>query len=115
MTASAASSEDDVKSQRPQLYANLRTGGRRISPIRCTADRGIYKGAIPGMLRTLDPHSNFFDPHDMANMRDDQRGHYYGIGMEVSTRNGKDGGHQAVCRIAGVQGGLAAGRHDQPK
>ena len=25
-------------------------------------DKGIYKGAIPGMLRTLDPHSNFFDP-----------------------------------------------------
>ncbi len=27
-----------------------------------TSDKGIYKGAIPGMLRTLDPHSNFFDP-----------------------------------------------------
>src|ERR1035441_3909781 len=25
-------------------------------------DKAIYKGAIPGMLRTLDPHSNFFDP-----------------------------------------------------
>ena len=27
-------------------------------------DKAIYKGAIPGMLRTLDPHSNFFDPKD---------------------------------------------------
>ena len=25
-------------------------------------DKGIYRGAIQGMLRTLDPHSNFFDP-----------------------------------------------------
>ena len=26
-------------------------------------DKAIYHGAIPGMLRTLDPHSNFFHPH----------------------------------------------------
>ena len=25
-------------------------------------DKSIYNGAIPGMLRVLDPHSNFFDP-----------------------------------------------------
>jgi len=25
-------------------------------------DKAIYNGAIPGMLRVLDPHSNFFDP-----------------------------------------------------
>src|SRR5579872_4160048 len=27
-------------------------------------DKAIYRGAIPGMLRTLDPHSNFFDPKE---------------------------------------------------
>src|SRR5580658_10882616 len=27
-----------------------------------SADKAIYQGAIPGMLRTLDPHSSFFDP-----------------------------------------------------
>ena len=26
------------------------------------ADTAIYDGAIPGMLRVLDPHSNFYDP-----------------------------------------------------
>ena len=26
------------------------------------AEKAIYNGAIPGMLRSLDPHSNFFDP-----------------------------------------------------
>ena len=40
-------------------------------------------GAIPGMLRTLDPHSNFFDPKALAQMREDQRGHYYGVGMRI--------------------------------
>ncbi|MBV8906111.1 MAG: S41 family peptidase [Acidobacteriia bacterium] len=53
------------------------------------ADKAIYKGAIPGMLRTLDPHSNFFDPHEYQALRDDQRGHYYGVGMLVGTRNAK--------------------------
>ena len=54
-----------------------------------TSDKGIYKGAIPGMLRTLDPHSNFFDPKDFQSLRDDQSGHYYGVGMQVAPRNGK--------------------------
>jgi len=52
-------------------------------------DKSIYKGAIPEMLRTLDPHSNFFDPKEYAALRDDQRGHYYGVGMMVGPRNGK--------------------------
>jgi len=52
-------------------------------------DKAIYKGAIPGMLRTLDPHSNFFDPHDFEALRDEQKGHYYGVGMTVQGRNGK--------------------------
>jgi carboxyl-terminal processing protease len=53
------------------------------------ADKAIYKGAIPGMLRTLDPHSNFFDPRDYQLLREDQKGHYYGVGMQVGPRNGK--------------------------
>jgi carboxyl-terminal processing protease len=54
-----------------------------------TADKGVYKGSIPGMLRTLDPHSNFFDPKEYRGLRDDQQGHYYGVGMSVGPRNGK--------------------------
>lgn len=50
-------------------------------------DKAIYKGAIPGMLRTLDPHSSFFDPRDFQLLREDQRGAYYGVGMTVSERN----------------------------
>jgi carboxyl-terminal processing protease len=55
-----------------------------------SADKAIYKGAIPGMLRTLDPHSNFYDPRDYQLMREDQKGHYYGVGMQVGPQaNGK--------------------------
>ena len=52
-------------------------------------DKAIYNGAIPGMLRVLDPHSNFFDPKQYALLREDQRGKYYGVGMSVGPRNNK--------------------------
>ncbi len=52
-------------------------------------DKAIYNGAIPGMLRVLDPHSNFFDPKSYALLREDQRGKYYGVGMQVGPRNNK--------------------------
>lgn len=43
-------------------------------------------GAIPGMLRTLDPHSNFFSPKAFQALRDDQEGKYSGVGMYIGTR-----------------------------
>ena len=52
-------------------------------------EKAIYTGAIPGMLRSLDPHSNFFDPKSFALLREEQRGRYYGVGMTVTPRNGK--------------------------
>ena len=48
-----------------------------------SSGQAIYQGAIPGMLRTLDPHSNFFDPKAYALLREGQSGHYYGVGMFV--------------------------------
>jgi carboxyl-terminal processing protease len=48
-------------------------------------------GAIPGMLRTLDPHSTFFDPHAYATLREEQEGKYYGVGMQIVARPGKMG------------------------
>jgi carboxyl-terminal processing protease len=68
-----------------QNYAEPITGDK--------ADIAIYDGAIPGMLRTLDPHSNFYDPKAYAKMREDQRGHYYGVGMVIQQQrdpSGKD-------------------------
>src|ERR1039457_214585 len=47
-------------------------------------DKAIYQGAIPGMLRTLDPHSNFLDPTDYQDMQRKQRAQYFGIGMLIS-------------------------------
>ncbi len=46
-------------------------------------DGAIYSGAIPGMLAKLDPHSTFFDPESFNKMREDQRGSYAGVGMQI--------------------------------
>ncbi len=60
-------------------------------------DKGIFGppgtalGAIPGMLRTLDPHSNFFDPRAFAQLREDQEGRYFGVGMRIGPAPGKMG------------------------
>jgi carboxyl-terminal processing protease len=48
----------------------------------------LYKGAIPGMLRTLDPHSSFFDPKANQLFRENQAGRYYGVGMYIWAPDG---------------------------
>ena len=48
-----------------------------------TPGHTIFKGAIPGMLRTLDPHSQFFDEPAYSQLQEQHRGHYYGVGMTV--------------------------------
>ena len=53
------------------------------------ADKAIYDGAIPGMLHVLDPHSNFYDPKAFAQMREDQSGKYYGVGMTIQPQGSK--------------------------
>jgi len=51
------------------------------------ADRLVY-GSIRGMLGTLDPHSSFFDPHEYAQMRERQEGHYAGLGVTIQSLDG---------------------------
>src|SRR3989454_3399223 len=86
--ASAATDEDSIR-------ASFKTFTKVYSLVEdnfadpVNPDKAIYKGAVPGMLRTLDPHSNFFDPHDFQILREDQKGHYFGVGMTVQPRNGK--------------------------
>jgi carboxyl-terminal processing protease len=54
------------------------------------------QGAIPGMLRTLDPHSNFFDPHSFKLLREQQQGRYFGVGMKIQSVPGKNGKLQTM-------------------
>ena len=51
------------------------------------SDRIVY-GAISGMLQTLDPHSNFMDPQQYAQLRERQEGRYYGLGITIGVVDG---------------------------
>ncbi len=76
------------------LQESVRTFTRVLSIVQqnyaepVDTDHAIYQGALPGMLRVLDPHSNFFDPRQFSLLREEQRGKYYGVGMTVAPRDG---------------------------
>lgn len=48
----------------------------------------LTRAAVSGMLRTLDPHSNFYDKKAFEETRNDQRSQYYGIGASIQQRFG---------------------------
>ena len=49
-----------------------------------SSERLLYQGAIPGMLLTLDPHSNFLDPEEWRDAQRRQSAQYFGVGMELT-------------------------------
>jgi carboxyl-terminal processing protease len=49
----------------------------------------VYKGAIPGMLARLDPHSQFYDPEQFERLREEQQGSYAGVGMQIREFRGQ--------------------------
>src|SRR5207247_9837470 len=55
-------------------------------------DKAIYQGAVPGMLRVLDPHSTFFDSRAFSILREHPLGKSYGVGMVIQPR----GNHTVV-------------------
>jgi carboxyl-terminal processing protease len=51
-------------------------------------DKTLIKGAIDGMLASLDPHSSFLDARDFQNLRTQTDGAYGGLGLTVSMEDG---------------------------
>jgi len=79
----ASSLQDSVKS-----FTSVLSVVQHEYAVPVDTDHAIYDGAIPGMLRVLDPHSTFFDPRQYALLREDQRGKYFGVGMTVGPQDG---------------------------
>ena len=107
----AAQSEADVNASLKkftQVYEAVESNfADKVDP-----DNIVYRGAIPNMLRTLDPHSNFFDPKAYALMREGQSGHYFGVGMYVGAPDGTGDGDVSIPGLAGLPRGSAARRSD---
>ncbi len=43
----------------------------------------VFKSSILGMLRSLDPHSNYYDRAEYEELKTDQRSEYFGIGASI--------------------------------
>jgi carboxyl-terminal processing protease len=79
---SSALATQDEMSQQLRLFSAALAAIDREYVEDVPSDRLVY-GAIDGMLKTLDPHSNFFDPRSYAQMRERQEGKYYGLGIQI--------------------------------
>jgi carboxyl-terminal processing protease len=49
----------------------------------------LTKASVLGMLRTLDPHSSYFDRKEWEQFQNDQSSRYFGIGSTIAQRNDK--------------------------
>jgi carboxyl-terminal processing protease len=72
-------------------------------------DQALYQGAIPGMLRTLDPHSIFFDPDQFQQLQQMQRSESKGFGTIVSINPGQVRILQTMEGSPSAKSGLSAG------
>jgi carboxyl-terminal processing protease len=70
----------------------------------------LVEDAIQGMLHTLDPHSNYLNREAFAEMRDEQRGMFSGLGIQINKR----GPDQPLTIIAPIDGTPAAKAGLQP-
>ncbi len=72
-------------------------------------ERAFYEGAIPGMLRRLDPHSTFFDPGQFDQLQELERATTKGFGSVVSVLPGRVIILQTLPDTPSARAGLAGG------
>src|SRR5277367_2502836 len=72
-------------------------------------DIAFYQGAIPGMLKTLDPHSIFFDPSQYDQLKQMEKSEQKGFGTIVSVLPGRVIVLQAMPGTPSAKAGLAPG------
>lgn len=80
---------------------------RAADPV--SPEKAIYEGAIPGMLRRLDPHSVFFDPQQFDQLKELERSVRKGFGSVVSVLPGRVIVLQALPGTPAAKSGISAG------
>ncbi len=73
------------------------------------ADSAIYQGALPAMLRTLDPHSAFLDPQQLESLQEMQRSTEKGFGSIVNLLPGRVIVLQTLPGSPSARAGIAPG------
>ncbi len=72
-------------------------------------DQAFYQGAIPGMLRRLDPHSIFFDPGQFQQLEQMQQSTEKGFGSIVSVLPGRVVVLQVMAGTPSEKAGMSPG------
>jgi carboxyl-terminal processing protease len=52
-------------------------------------DTELASEAVKGMLQTLDPHSYLLEPDSFSRMAEEQKGKYFGVGMQIQKHEGR--------------------------
>lgn len=77
----------------PDTYRNLRLFGDVFDKIRTDYvedpdETKLVESAINGMLTSLDPHSGYLDEKSFADIQEQTRGEFGGLGLEVTMEDG---------------------------
>jgi carboxyl-terminal processing protease len=88
-----------------QVFAAVETNA--ADPI--NPAHGIYEGAIPGMLRKLDPFSVFFDPGQFEQLKELEKSTRKGFGSVVSILPGRVIVLQALPGTPSAKSGISPG------
>lgn len=80
-----------VQAEQPRPEDQLWTFGRVLALIEdqyvgAEPSKEVVESAIDGLLETLDPHSNYLNPESFTEMRDEQRGKFSGLGIQITKR-----------------------------
>jgi carboxyl-terminal processing protease len=103
----------------PKSTADLDTSLKRFTEVLAIVQReaadpvntepAVYQGAIPGMLRRLDPHSIFFDPQQYEQLKEMEHSERKGFGTVVSVLPGRVIVLQALPGTPSAKAGLQPG------
>ena len=106
--AAALPAQDDLDAQlRSIISAYTVASSNAADPV--TSEQAFYGGAIPGLLRRLDPHSVFFDPEQFNQLRRMETSTQKGFGSVVSLVPGRVIVLQTTPGTPSARSGLAPG------
>ena len=82
MTSRAPAAQPDAEQERLKTFAQILELVETHYVEEVSSEK-LMEGAIRGMLRTLDPHSNYLDTRSYKEMREEQRGSFYSDRFEL--------------------------------
>jgi carboxyl-terminal processing protease len=99
--------DDDARAMKRFVDAFQILNQNAADPV--DADHAFYQGAVPGLLKHLDPHSVFFDPGQFDQLKDMETSTRKGFGSVVSILPGRVVVLQALPNTPSEKAGMTPG------